>query len=660
MLKKVVLPVIGMACSACSSHVEKQLNALNGVQKANVNLVQRCAFVEYDDRQITLVDMKKAINNIGYDMVIDSQLLAESIQHTYTKNLLTQTTWAWVFAIVCMAVSMQWIPIGSIDVTNQIALLLSLACMVVCGKMFYVSAWRQLWHRSTNMNTLVALSTLVTFTFSAFNTFWGSEVWGSRDINYHTYFETSNMIIAFVLTGKLLEERAKTSTSKSIKQLMGLAPKTARIIKGDTIAEVPIATIAVGDELEVRAGDKIPVDGVVTWANSFMLSDGAYINESMITGEPMPILKQENARVLAGTVVSQGKLHFKAQQIGEQTALAQIIKMVQQAQASKAHVQRLVDKAAAVFVPVIMILALITFLLWWLIGGNVMLAQAIMSAVSVLVIACPCAMGLATPTALMVGIGKAAKQNVLIKDAQALERLCKVNAMVIDKTGTLTIPNEQIDFTKTGNLSFEQRETLKPYAKEAINMLQNQIGIEVYMMSGDRDDSTRYWANRVGIAHYHSNSLSQDKENLVRALKSKGKTVAMVGDGINDTQALALADVSIAMGKGTDVAMDVAQVTLMGNDLRRIPQAIQLSKQTESLIWQNLFWAFVYNLVCIPLAAGVPYLFGIEFQITPMWSSALMALSSVSVVLNSGSLTIIRGSSFCQEDNPLNSRGVKR
>ena len=325
---------------------------------------------------------------------------------------------------------------------------------------------------------------------------------------------------------------------------------------------------------------------------------------------------------------------MKALQIGEDTALAHIIQMVQEAQGSKAPVQRIVDKVALVFVPVVACVAVATFLLWWIIGGNAALPQAILSAIAVLVIACPCAMGLATPTALMVGIGKAAQEKVLIKDATALECMRKVDAVVIDKTGTLTIPNQEIDFTKADNLPLEARETLKPHAAEAMQELQN-AGIEVHMMSGDKEEAARYWAEKAGIKHYRSKVLPQDKENLVRELQQRGKTVAMVGDGINDTQALALADVSIAIGRGTDVAMDVAQVTLMGDDLRSIPKAIQLSRRTVKMIAENLFWAFIYNIVCLPLAAGVLYLFGISFQITPMWASALMAFSSVSVVLNS-------------------------
>ena len=450
------------------------------------------------------------------------------------------------------------------------------------------------------------------------------------------------MIIAFVLTGRLLEEKAKDSTASSLRQLMGMAPKTARIVtkkqptQGEPSPEqVPISTLEKGDIVEVHAGEKIPVDGEVTWASSFMTTDAAYVDESMITGEPTPAVKRTGDKVLAGTIPSQGKLRLRARQIGEETSLAQIIAIVQQAQSSKAPVQRLVDKAAAVFVPVVAAIALVTFLLWVIIAGWNALPQAIMSAVAVLVVACPCAMGLATPTALMVGMGKAAQKQILIKDATALERLRKINALVTDKTGTITIPNKEIvDFTAADGLRPEQRETLKPNAREAIQALQHQ-GIEVHMLSGDKEEAVQFWAHEAGVSHYMSEVMPADKEKLVKQLQEQGKTVAMMGDGINDTQALSMADVSIAIGTGTDVAIDVAQVTLMGDDLSNLPVAVDLSRSTVSMIWQNLFWAFIYNIVCLPLAAGVMHLFGINFQITPMWAAALMAMSSLSVVLNS-------------------------
>lgn len=631
---KQTIPVIGMACSACSANIEKKLNTLKGVNSASVSLPGRSALVDFDPQVISLEKMKAEINALGYDLVIDKETSVDEIEKREYVLLKRKTALSWLFSIAVMCVSMRWIDLGSRDITNQVALLIALANMLYCGRQFYVSSFRQLRHGSANMDTLVALSTGIAFLFSAFNTFWGDAVWASRGVVWHTYFDASVMIITFVLTGRLLEEKAKDGTASSIRQMMGMAPKTAHIVDGDKIEEVPLSTIEVGDILEVRPGEKVPVDGEVIWAESFMTADAAYVDESMITGEPTPAEKKKGSKVLAGTIPSQGKFRMRARQVGEDTALAHIIKMVQEAQGSKAPVQRIVDKAALVFVPVVVCIALVTFLLWWLIGGNSALPQAIMSAVAVLVIACPCAMGLATPTALMVGIGKAAQKQILIKDAAALESLRKVDVLVTDKTGTLTIPNKNIDFTKADNLPFEERETLKPNAREAMDELQKK-GIEVYMMSGDKDEAARYWAEKAGIKHYHSKVLPQDKENLVRQLQAEGKRVAMVGDGINDTQALALADVSIAIGKGTDVAMDVAQVTLMGDDLSAIPEAVQLSRNTVRMIWENLFWAFIYNIVCIPLAAGLLYAFGIDWQITPSWASALMAFSSVSVVLNS-------------------------
>lgn len=631
---KQTIPVIGMACSACSANIEKKLNTLNGVNSVSVSLPGRSALIDFDPQVISLEKMKAEINALGYDLVIDKETSVEEIEKREYVLLKRKTVLSWLFSIAVMCVSMRWIDLGSRDITNQVALLIALANMLYCGRQFYVSSFRQLRHGSANMDTLVALSTGIAFVFSTFNTFWGDVVWVSRGVVWHTYFDASVMIITFVLTGRLLEEKAKDGTAYSIRQMMGMAPKTAHIVDGDKIEEVPLSIIEVGDVLEVRPGEKVPVDGEVIWAESFMTADAAYVDESMITGEPTPAEKKKGSKVLAGTIPSQGKFRMRARQVGEDTALAHIIKMVQEAQGSKAPVQRIVDKAALVFVPVVACIALATFLLWWLIGGNSALPQAIMSAVAVLVIACPCAMGLATPTALMVGIGKAAQKQILIKDAAALESLRKVDVLVTDKTGTLTIPNKDIDFTKADNLPFEERETLKPNAREAMDELQKK-GIEVYMMSGDKDEAARYWAEKAGIKHYHSKVLPQDKENLVRKLQAEGKCVAMVGDGINDTQALALADVSIAIGKGTDVAMDVAQVTLMGDDLSAIPEAVQLSRNTVRMIWENLFWAFIYNIVCIPLAAGLLYAFGIDWQITPSWASALMAFSSVSVVLNS-------------------------
>lgn len=638
---KKTIPVIGMACSVCSANVEKKLRSLKGINSASVSLASRTALVDYNPDIISLEDMKREISNAGYDLVIENDRSVEEINRREFTLLRRRTLASWLFAILTMCFSMGWIShTGSF--ANQICLLLTLANLLYCGKQFYVSAWKQLLHHTANMDSLVALSTLIAFLFSTFNTFFGEMVWGARGIEWHTYFDASVMIITFVLTGRCLEEKAKDSTASSIRQLMGMQPKTARLVTREKMEstndykmeEVPISTIQIGDMIEVRAGEKIPVDGVVTQAESFMTADAAYVDEAMISGEPTPAMKKAGDNVLAGTIPSQGKLRMRAKQIGENTALAHIIRMVQEAQGSKAPVQRIVDKAAVVFVPVVAAIAFFTFLVWLIVGGNGALPQAILSAVAVLVIACPCAMGLATPTALMVGIGKAAQKQILIKDASALENLRKVDALVIDKTGTLTIPNPNIDFTRQDQLSLQERESLKPHAKEAMTALR-QEGIEVYMMSGDKEEAARYWAQEAGIGNYHSKVLPGDKQALVKTLQQQGKRVAMVGDGINDTQALALADVSIAIGRGTDVAMDVAQITLMGDDLMALPDAVVLSRKTVGMIWQNLFWAFVYNIVCIPLAAGVLHIFGIDFQITPMWASGLMACSSLSVVLNS-------------------------
>lgn len=635
---KKTIPVIGMACSACSANVERKLKALDGVSDASVSLAGRMATVEYDPDIVSLMDMKKEVNNAGFDLVIEDGRSADEINRREYVLLARKTVASWILSLLLMSVSMGWVGwdagVADTGFNNQICLMLALMNMVCCGRQFYVSAWRQMRHCTANMDTLVALSTLVTFLFSAFNTFAGETVWGESGVEWHTYFDASAMIITFVLTGRMLEEKAKDGTASSIRQLMGLQPKTARVVVGSKLEDVPVATIDRGDIVEVRAGEKIPVDGVVTMAESFMTPDAAYVDESMITGEPTPAEKTAGSEVLAGTIPSQGKLRMRACHTGEDTALSQIIRMVQEAQGSKAPVQGVVDKAALVFVPVIACLAALTFVAWWVAGGNAALPQAIISAVSVLIVACPCAMGLATPTALMVGMGKAAQKHVLIKDASALENLRKVDAIVIDKTGTLTIPNRSIDFTKANALPPEERETLKPHAAEAIAELR-RYGIDVHMMSGDKEEAVEYWAKKSGIDHYQSGVRPDDKQALVKRLQGEGKHVAMVGDGINDTQALAMADVSIAIGSGTDVAMDVAQVTLMGEDLRALPEAVKVSRATVGMIWQNLFLAFIYNIVCIPLAAGVLHLWDIDFQITPMWASALMACSSVSVVLNS-------------------------
>ena len=628
-MEKKTIAILGMMCAGCSARVEQKLNALDGISSASVNLPARTALVEYDPQQISLEQMRDALAAIGYEMVIEEDRNVEAIERHHFVALRNKVAASWVFALLVMAISMGWLRLGiSKDAENQTMLIIALANLIYCGRQFYATAWKQLIHLSANMDTLVALSTGISFLFSTFNTFWGEAVWGARGIEWHTWFDASVMIITFVLTGRLMEERAKNGTASAIRALMGLQPKTAHLVDNGSVTEAPISVLQPGDTIEVRPGERIPVDGRVLGDAS------AFIDESMISGEPVAVDKRQGDKVLAGTIVKQGTFRFKAEEVGRKTMLAHIIRMVQEAQGSKAPVQRLVDRIALIFVPTVVAVSLITFAVWLLVGGTDLLPQALLSAVSVLVIACPCAMGLATPTALMVGIGKAAEKNILIKDATALEEIRKADAMVIDKTGTLTEPNKDVDFTKADTLAPEERESLKPHAQEAMLSLQQQ-GIEVWMCSGDKDEAARYWAEKAGIPHYRSQVLPQDKEDLVRRLQSEGHHVAMVGDGINDSQALAAADVSIAMGKGTDVAMEVAQVTLMGTDLRRLPDAISLSRRTVGMIRQNLFWAFIYNVVCIPLAAGLPYLFGAHWQITPMWASALMACSSVSVVMNS-------------------------
>lgn len=619
MIEKKNLAVLGMMCAGCAANVERKLNTIEGVRSASVNLPTRTALVEYDTEQTTLQQMQEQLAGIGYDMVIEEDRNVEAIERRAYQQLQRKCITSWVLALLVMSISMGWLSMSSRSEANQLMLILSLANLVYCGRQFYVVAWKQLTHGSANMDTLVALSTCISFLFSVFNTFWGDDFWGSRGIENHTYYDASVMIITFVLTGRLLEERAKQGTASSIRSLMGLQPKTAHLVDADNISDIPIAAVQQRDILEVRPGEKVPVDGTVTQGE-------ALIDESMMTGESVPVSKSAGDKVLAGTIVSKGTLRFRAEEIGQKTVLANMIRMVQEAQGSKAPVQHVVDRIALIFVPAVVGIAVLVFLLWLLIGGSQHLPQAILSAVSVLVIACPCAMGLATPTALMVGIGKAAERNILIKDATALEQLRKVDAMVVDKTGTVTMPATSAEG--------ESSEVLKPYAREAISLLHEQQ-ISIHMMSGDKEERVAHWAREAGIEHYQSQVLPQDKENLVRRLQAEGHTVAMVGDGINDSQALATADVSIAMGRGTDVAMDVAQVTLMGDDLRRIPDAITISRKTVGMIHQNLFWAFIYNIICIPLAAGLPYLFGLSWQITPMWASALMAFSSVSVVLNS-------------------------
>lgn len=614
---KKTFAVLGMMCAGCAASVEKRLKATEGVTDAAVNLPARTVLVEYDEHRTSPEHLQASLAQMGYDLVVEQDRNVEAIERRSWQRLKRQTLLSWGFALMVMLVAMGYIPMGNRNTENQVMLVIALLNLCYCGRSFYCNAVRQLLHRSANMDTLVALSTGISFIFSSFNTFWGESFWGARGMEWHTYYDASVMIISFVLTGRLLEERAKHNTASAIRTLMGLTPKTAHLVTDGTVSDVILAALQRGDTIEVRPGEKVPVDGTIISGHH------TSIDESMMTGEAVAVEKASGDKVLAGTIVKEGTFRFKAEEVGQQTVLSQMIRMVEEAQGSKAPVQRVVDRVAAVFVPAVGLIAIVTFLLWYFIGGSNCLPQAVISAVSVLVVACPCAMGLATPTALMVGIGKAAEAGILIKDATALELLRNVDSMVVDKTGTMTLPSPD-----------GQGEQLKPFAREAVEEL-HEMGITLYMMSGDKEERVRHWAQEAGISHYKWQVLPQDKDDAVKALQQDGRHVAMVGDGINDSQALARADVSIAMGRGTDVAMDVAQVTLMGDDLRRIPDAIRLSRRTVAMIRQNLFWAFIYNVVCIPLAAGLPYAFGAHWQITPMWASALMACSSVSVVLNS-------------------------
>lgn len=668
-MEKKTVAVTGMMCGGCASNVERLLKGMKGVASASVNLSAGMALIEYDKRIVTLQDMRDELSKIGYDMIVDNEEEVVETELRAHRLLVSRTALSWLFAALTMAVCMGWLNVGDMDAANQVMLVMALLNIVYCGRSFYVNAWKQLCSSVTfkradghlkivlrssfTMDTLVALSTGISFLFSTFNTFFGESYWDGKGMEYHTYFDASVMIITFVLTGRLIEQRAKNGTASAIKALMGLSPKTARVLVGGEadgdgrFEEKPVGNVHPGDVIMVCAGEKIPVDGRVGGLSTAG-NDWFAIDESMITGEPMAVTKAAGEKVYAGTIVREGTLVLIAEEIGSKTVLADIIRMVREAQGSKAPVQRIADKMAAIFVPAVLFLSILTFALWMTIGGTDYLPAALLSAISVLVIACPCALGLATPTALTVGIGKAAQRNILIKDAVALENMRNIDAIVIDKTGTLTIPagekpsdKGRAEAANVGTtLLPEERETLKPHAAEAVKQLK-RLGIDLYMMSGDREEAVNYWADKAGIEHWQAGVLPRDKEEKVRRLREEGRHVAMVGDGINDAQALAAADISIAMGKGTDIAMDVAQVTLMSNDLRRIPEAVLLSRKTVAAIRQNLFWAFIYNIVCIPLAAGLPFVFGFSWHITPMWAGALMAFSSISVVLNSLRLKIV-------------------
>ena len=729
-------PVTGLSCASCAISVESMLKAQKGVLDAAVNYANSSAWVEYTPETASLKDIKSAIQSIGYDILIEDEghQHQDEMQQVHFKKLKNNTIWASVLALPLVVIAMFMM---NMAYANWIMMLLATPVVFWFGRGFFINAFNQARHGTANMDTLVALSTGIAYLFSAFNTYF-PEFWHQRGQHVHVYFEASAVIIVFILLGKVLEERAKSNTSSAIKKLIGLQPNTVTIILSNgQEKEIPISQVVIGDQLLVKPGDKIPVDGEIVSGSSF-------IDESTITGESIPVEKEKGGKVFAGTINQKGSFVFVAQKVGGETILAQIIKMVQQAQGSKPPVQRLVDKVAGVFVPVVMTISVISFAVWMIFGGENALTQGLLAMVSVLVIACPCALGLATPTAIMVGIGKGAENGILIKDAESLELTHKVNVIVLDKTGTVTEGKpavtefvwninedektelEQIlfaiesqsehplaeavtDSLKSNShqrISLDEFESItgkgvvvnynkkvylvgnqklladykviiseasstqintwqvdaktmvcfardkeliamiaiadkiKETSAKAIRALQDQ-GIEVYMLTGDTIQTAKAVAQMVGVKNFRAEVMPSDKADFVKQLQSEGKVVAMVGDGINDSQALAQADVSIAMGHGSDIAMDVAKMTIISSDLQLISRAIRLSKLTVNTIHQNLFWAFIYNMIGIPIAAGILYpLWG--FMLNPMIAGAAMALSSVSVVSNSLRLKYIK------------------
>ncbi|MBX3162988.1 MAG: copper-translocating P-type ATPase [Bacteroidetes bacterium] len=719
-------PVLGMSCASCAVSAESIVKHQEGVVEASVNFATGNLTVEYLPNITDAEKLQKAVQSVGYDLLVEDenkqQETLEVLHAEKFQQLKTKTVWAIILSLPVVVIGMFFM---TIPYANEIMWLFSTPVLLWLGKDFFINAWKQAKHRSANMDTLVALSTGIAYLFSVFNMLF-ADFWHQRGLHAHVYFEASAVIIAFILLGKLLEEKAKGNTSSAIKKLMGLQPKTVIVIQANgTEKQTAIEDVNVGDIILVKPGEKIAVDGIVTSGNS-------YVDESMLSGEPVPVLKKENEKVFAGTINQKGSFQFKAVKVGKETMLAQIIKTVQTAQGSKAPVQKLADKIAGIFVPVVMSIAILTFILWFVLGGNNGVVQGLLAAVTVLVIACPCALGLATPTAIMVGVGKAAEKGILIKDAESLELAKKVDAIILDKTGTITEGKPQVtniqwlnndDTTKNILLSIEKQsehplaeaivkyfegvqttplsqfnsitgkgakanhnneiyfvgnkkllaennitisdelqkhagewgkqsktviwfadskqtlsviaisDKIKGTSVQAIKEMQN-MGIDLYMLTGDNEATAKAIAEQTGINHYKAEVLPQHKADFVKELQQQGKTVAMVGDGINDSTALATADVSIAMGKGSDIAMDVAKMTIISSDLSKIPQAIKLSKQTVATIKQNLFWAFIYNLIGIPLAAGILYPIN-GFLLNPMIAGAAMALSSVSVVSNS-------------------------
>ncbi len=636
---KANFPVTGMACSACSAHVEETLKRQKGVTSASVSLLLRTATIDYNESITSPETLKAALNSIGYDMITDSSESAETIQKQVSRVLKRKVFLSWICAIAVMLLSMNVINTGDEDMSRQLMFLFALVSVVFCGGQIYVNAAKKAAHLQADMDTLIALSTAVTFLFSVFNTFFPAEIWNAHGIDRQVFFDTPAMILAFVLTGRLIEDRAKESTTAAIRELMNIAPDVATLVKEGndgtkTKSQIPVSTIRRGDLLEIKAGYRFPADGIIMSADSFMTPNTVYVDESMLTGEPLPVAKSGDDAVYAGTMVSQGTCIIAAQLTGKDTSLEKTIAVVRDAIETKTPVERLTDGFAARFVPFVLAVAVLTFVVWSIATKGENIPGAIMSAIAVMTVACPCAMGLATPAAVMRAVGSAARRHILVKDAAALETLRRMDVLVTDKTGTLTTPYPDVDFTQSSRLPFNRREKLKDGAKEMTLSLKEK-GIDVYMTSGDRSDAVAYWAEKTGISHYYNNVSAADKQRLVKQLRSEGHVVGMLGDGINDVHALAEADISIAIGKGTDVAMDTSQIIIQGDDLRTVAEAVALSRKTVTLIRQNLFWALIYNIVTIPLAAGVLRIFGIQWSISPAWAALLMALSSVSVLLNS-------------------------
>ena len=734
---KKTFPVTGMSCASCAASVETTLKEEPGVINAAVNYANSSASVEYVPNVADIQHFKKSIQSSGYDLIIENNEtvtdeLEKQKQSAYQRRR-KRTLFSIIFSVPIVLVGMVFM---NIPYANYIMWALATPVVFIFGKQFFISAIKQAKHRSVNMDTLVALSTGIAYLFSVFNTLY-PQFWISRGLEAHVYFEAAAVIISFILLGKMMEEKAKSNTSSAIKKLIGLQPKTVvKINKDGSEIVIKIAEVNEGDKLLVKPGDKIPVDGLV-------ISGSSFVDESMISGEPMPLEKKKDATVFAGTINQKGSFVFEATKVGSDTLLAHIIKMVEEAQGSKAPVQKLADKIAGIFVPVVIAVAVVSFIVWIIFGGVNGLSYGLLAMITVLVIACPCALGLATPTAIMVGVGRGAENGILIKDAESLEQAKNINAIVLDKTGTITegkpkvveivwkedenieelssllyrlesqsehpladaisqyfqsknisrkkisqfesltgsgvsaIFNDKKYFAGSYKLMLENKisisdeiksktekwlkdsftviwfadekntltavaiaDKIKPTSKEAVHQLQ-EMGIEVYMITGDNKKTAAAVARNVGIKNFMAEVLPDAKAGFVKELQQQGKKVAMVGDGINDSQALALADVSIAMGKGTDIAMDVAKMTLISSDLNHIPKAIQLSKQTVKVIHQNLFWAFIYNVIGIPIAAGILFPFT-GFLLNPMIAGAAMALSSVSVVSNSLRLKYIK------------------